>query len=89
MKLTEDCLRRILESVADVRSDEICCGECYDHLDRFAELTLAGRSTAEAMPLIEDHMAKCGCCRTEFEALLAALRATAADTPTDPAPSDG
>ena len=41
----------------------------------FAELHLAGKNAAEALPLVQDHLDRCGNCREEFEALLTALRA--------------
>lgn len=60
-------------AVRMTRPDEIGCDECFDKLDRYAELTLAGRDAAEAIPLVADHLEKCGDCREEFEALLTAL----------------
>jgi hypothetical protein len=44
-------------------------------MDQFVDLTLAGKDAAEAMPLVQDHLNRCGDCREEFEALLAAVRA--------------
>jgi uncharacterized protein with PIN domain len=70
-------LAQMVRMVATTRPDEIGCEECYEQLDRFAELALAGRNAAEAMPLVQDHLARCGDCREEFEALLAALQAEA------------
>ena len=43
--------------------------------DRFAEMVLDGKPAAEAMPLVQDHLDRCGDCHEEFDALLAALRA--------------
>lgn len=63
--------------VAATRPDEIGCDACFEQLDRFAELHLAGKNAAEAMPLVQDHLDRCGDCREEFEALLAALKAEA------------
>ena len=37
-------------------------------------MELYGLDAAAAMPLVEDHLDKCGDCREEFEALLEALR---------------
>ena len=59
------------------RLDEIGCDECLEQLDRFVEMTLAGKNAAEAMPLVQDHLERCDDCREEFEALLAAPRALA------------
>jgi hypothetical protein len=44
-------------------------------VDRFVEMELSGLDAAAAMPLVQDHLDKCGDCREEFEALLTALRA--------------
>ncbi len=38
---------------------------------------LAGKNAAEALPLVQDHLERCGDCREKFEALLAALQAEA------------
>ena len=53
---------------------EIGCGECFDQLERFAEMKLNGKSPEEAMPLVRDHLNRCPDCREEYEALLEALR---------------
>ena len=57
------------------RPDEIGCGNCFEKLNRFAELELAGKSPEEAMPLVRDHLERCNDCREEYEALLEALKA--------------
>jgi len=73
--LRPEQLGQMARMVAATRPDEIGCDECFEQLDRFAELHLAGKTAAEAMPLVQDHLERCGDCREEFEALLAALRA--------------
>lgn len=72
-----DILREMAYSIMSTRPDEIGCDECFEQLDQFLELTLAGKNAAEAMPLVQDHLERCGDCREEFEALLTALRALA------------
>lgn len=74
MKLTPGILKALLRAVRMTRPDEVGCDECFAELDRFAELELAGRGAAEALPLVADHLAKCGSCREEYEALMEALR---------------
>lgn len=66
----------MVQMIAATRPDEIGCDECFEQLDRFAETVLAGKNAAEAMPLVQDHLNRCGDCREEFEALLTALRLT-------------
>ena len=75
MKLDSAMLKQVVREVVTTRPDEIGCDECFEQMDRFAEMTLAGKSAAEAMPLVQDHLERCSSCREEFEALLAALRA--------------
>ena len=76
-KLQAQQLKGLVRAVMTVRSDEIGCDECFEELDRFVEMELAGKDAAEAMPLVQDHLERCRDCREEFEALLAALRALA------------
>jgi hypothetical protein len=76
-QLEPSVLKRIVRQVINTRPDEIGCDECFGQLDRFAEMTLAGKKAAEAMPLVQDHLDRCDDCREEFEALLAVLRALA------------
>jgi hypothetical protein len=70
-----EMLKQMARGIATTRPDEIGCEECFEQLDRFVEMTLAGKSAAEAMPLVQDHLNRCGDCREEFEALLTAIRA--------------
>ncbi|MDY7075711.1 MAG: hypothetical protein SXV54_02185 [Chloroflexota bacterium] len=67
-------LKQMVHAVLSTRPDEIGCGECFEQLDRFVEMTLAGKDAAEAMPLVQDHLERCRDCYEEFEALLTVLR---------------
>ncbi len=70
-------LKGLVRGIMTARPDEIGCEECFEELDRFVEMELAGKDAAEAMPLVQDHLERCRECKEEFEALLAALRALA------------
>jgi hypothetical protein len=67
----------MVRMVAGTRPDEIGCDGCFEQLDRFVELHLAGKNPAEALPLVQDYLDRCGDCREEFELLLASLQADA------------
>ena len=67
-------LELTLMALSRTHEEEIGCDECFERLDRFVEMELSGLDAAAAMPLVEDHLDKCGDCREEFEALLEALR---------------
>jgi hypothetical protein len=73
--LDAEMLKEMAREIATSRPDEIGCDECFDQINRFVDMTLDGKNAAEAMPLVQDHLNRCGNCREEFEALLEALRA--------------
>jgi hypothetical protein len=81
MELDRNTLRQLIWDAVTFRPDELDCGQCYDRLDRFAELTLLGKSADEAMPLVKDHLEHCVGCREEFQALLDALRGLESPAP--------
>jgi hypothetical protein len=78
MKLTKEIIRKMMRSIHMTHEHEMTCGECFNEVDRFAEMELTGKNPAEAMPLVKEHLERCGNCREEYEALLEALKAIAA-----------
>jgi hypothetical protein len=52
---------------------ELGCDECFEHLDRYVELELAGRNADAAIPGLRAHLAGCAACREEHESLRALL----------------
>jgi hypothetical protein len=70
-----DVVKKMVRGIVTTRPDELDCGECFEQVDRFAEMVLEGRDVNEALPLVQDHLEHCRDCREEFEALMAALRA--------------
>ena len=73
-QLDRGMLKQLITGILSTRPDELTCGECYEQVDQFAEMVLAGKNAAEAMPLVQDHLDRCHDCREEFEALLEAIR---------------
>lgn len=76
-RLDADALRELVHMVFSTRADELDCDACFEQVDRFAEMMLAGKDATQAMPLVRDHLNRCRCCREEFEALLVTLQALA------------
>lgn len=68
-------LRTLIKAVVETHDDEIDCNECFEQMSRFAELALEGKSPEKAMPLVQDHLKKCGDCHEEYQTLLEALQA--------------
>ena len=68
-------LKQMALGIITTRPDEIDCDECFERLDRFAEMILAGQSPSRAMPLVQDHLERCPDCRQEYLTLMEALQA--------------
>ena len=73
--LDRDDLDKLVRAVAETRESEIGCNECFEHMDRFAEIEFSGSDSATAMPLVHDHLGKCEDCHEKYEALLIAIGA--------------
>jgi hypothetical protein len=50
---------------------EVGCDDCFDQLDRYVELELAGQDPERAIPGLRAHLAGCPACREEHESLRA------------------
>jgi len=53
---------------------EITCEECFEELDRFAELEVAGGGAEAEVPGMSAHLEGCAACREEHDSLVALLR---------------
>jgi hypothetical protein len=52
---------------------ELTCDECFDALDRYVELELAGADADSAIPGLRAHLQGCPACREDHDSLLAYL----------------
>jgi len=53
---------------------EVTCEECFERLDRFVELELAGADPDREVPGMRAHLAGCSACDEDHESLLALVR---------------
>jgi hypothetical protein len=53
---------------------ELTCEECFEQLDRYVELELAGADADTAVPRLRPHLEGCPACREDHDSLLAYLR---------------
>lgn len=74
MKISQETLRKIVEKLALTREEEIGCETCFQEVDRFVEMLLAGEDPKIVMPLVQHHLEICGNCHEEFDGLIDALR---------------
>jgi len=75
MKINKEVMYKMVRAIASVREEEIGCDDCFEKVDTFVDLELAGKEAGEALPLVKDHLERCQNCREEYEALLTAVRA--------------
>ena len=50
---------------------EVGCDECFDLLDEYVEVELAGGDTRAALPGMDAHLQGCPACREDHESLRA------------------
>jgi hypothetical protein len=50
---------------------DVGCDECFQELDRYVELELAGADADAAVPGLRAHLEGCPACREEHDSLLA------------------
>jgi len=62
---TTDLLGRLLGPVGP----EIGCDECFETLDRYVELEVAGKDADAAVPGLRAHLEGCPACREERDSL--------------------
>jgi hypothetical protein len=48
---------------------ELTCEQCFEQLDRYVELTLAGTDADERIPGMRPHLAGCPACAEDFRSL--------------------
>jgi hypothetical protein len=52
---------------------ELTCDQCFEQLDRYADLELAGRDADASVPGMREHLEGCPACSEDHESLLALL----------------
>jgi predicted anti-sigma-YlaC factor YlaD len=68
---SSDLLARLL-GPAD---PELSCEECFEQLDRYVELEVAGRDADAGVPGMRPHLEGCPACREDHDSLAALLAA--------------
>jgi hypothetical protein len=68
---TSDMLARLLGPA----EPELTCDECFEELDRYVELELAGCDADATVPGMRPHLEGCSACREDHDSLAALLSA--------------
>jgi hypothetical protein len=67
--------RRMIDQLVGPAGPELGCDECFEELDTYVELELAGAAADAEMPLMHAHLRGCSACRDDHDSLLALLLA--------------
>jgi hypothetical protein len=60
---------RLLARLTGPPGPELSCEECFDQLDRYVELELAGSDADSAIPGMQAHLEGCSACAEDRESL--------------------
>jgi hypothetical protein len=67
-------LKQALGRLLGPADAEVGCDVCFDELDRYVELEVAGEDADAAIPGLRAHLQGCAACREEHESLYALVR---------------
>jgi hypothetical protein len=76
---------KLLRALLGPKGPELSCEECFDELDRYVELELAGEDPDAAIPEMHAHLEGCPACHQDH----VSLRSFATSDPAADAPSAG
>jgi hypothetical protein len=62
-------LAETLDRLLGPAEPEVGCDACFDELDRYVEVEVAGRDADAAVPGLRAHLTGCPACREEHESL--------------------
>jgi hypothetical protein len=58
-----------LAALLGPRGSEVSCEQCFDQLDRYVELELAGSDAHPTMPGVPEHLQGCPACAEDRDSL--------------------
>jgi len=67
--MNRDDKRAVLGRVLGSEGPELTCEQCFDELDRYVELTLAGEPADARVPGMRAHLDGCPACAEDFASL--------------------
>ncbi|MBW3653692.1 MAG: zf-HC2 domain-containing protein [Actinomycetota bacterium] len=67
--------RQLIAALLGPGEPELTCDECFEQLDRYVDLQLAGADAARAIPGMRAHLRGCPACRDDHDSLLDFVRA--------------
>ena len=72
--MTDRDTDRMLRRTLGPTGPELTCEACFEELDRYVEMELAGRDAEAEIPGMSAHLRGCPACAEDHESLVALLR---------------
>ena len=72
---------KLLRALLGPEGPELSCEQCFDELDRYVELELAGEDADAAIPGMHAHLEGCPACHEDHLSLRAFVTSNPADAP--------
>jgi hypothetical protein len=69
---------RLIRALLGPEGPELSCDQCFEELDRYVELELAGQEAEAAIPGMKAHLEGCPACHEDHESLSAYVKSTRA-----------
>lgn len=69
----------MIDRLLGPRGPEVSCEECFERLDEYVELELAGEDADARVPGLRAHLEGCPACREDHESLRALVAGTRGD----------
>lgn len=60
---------KAIDRVLGPGAPELTCEQCFEELDRYVELVLAGAAAEEQIPGMQAHLQGCPACAEDFHSL--------------------
>jgi hypothetical protein len=79
--MEHDDVRQALARLLGPGEPEVSCDACFDELDRYVDLEVAGADADAAVPGLRAHLAGCPACREDYESLRALVGGTPGGKP--------
>lgn len=76
--------RRLIAALLGPGEPELTCDQCFEELDRYVDVAVAGADSDLAVPGMRAHLAGCPACSEDYDSLLTYVR-YADDSATPPA----
>jgi hypothetical protein len=78
--MTKHLDSNVLRALLGPEGPELSCEECFEHLDRYVELELAGANADAAIPGMRAHLQGCPACHEDHDSLRSFVSSDASES---------